>query len=180
MRAHHDVIMVGVGTVLADDPLLTVRLPGIEHRSPVRVILDSSLRTPLGSRLVAGTYEIPTWIVTAESAPVEAERRLVEAGVEVMRVSGREGRVDVGEALRLLGSRGVTRVFSEGGPSLGEALVEADLVDVLALATNRRDLGGEGIPALGPKLTRALNERMVRVASEDLGDDRLELFERKG
>jgi diaminohydroxyphosphoribosylaminopyrimidine deaminase / 5-amino-6-(5-phosphoribosylamino)uracil reductase len=178
MRAHHDVIMVGVGTVLGDDPRLTVRLPGLEHRSPVRVVLDSGLRTPPGARLVATAREVPTWIVAGEDAPLEPERRLAAAGVEVMRVGTRDGRIDLGEALRLLGTRGVTRVFSEGGPAIGEALVEADLVDACALATSATPLGEEGIPALGPHLSRALVETFHLVSSEDLGADRLDIFER--
>jgi diaminohydroxyphosphoribosylaminopyrimidine deaminase / 5-amino-6-(5-phosphoribosylamino)uracil reductase len=169
---------VGVGTVLGDDPRLTVRLPGLEHRSPVRVVLDSGLRTPPEARLVATAREVPTWIVAGEDAPVEPERRLAAAGVEVMRVGTRDGRIDLGEALRLLGTRGVTRVFSEGGPAIGEALVEADLVDACALATSATPLGEEGVPALGPHLSRALVETFHLVSSEDLGADRLDIFER--
>jgi diaminohydroxyphosphoribosylaminopyrimidine deaminase/5-amino-6-(5-phosphoribosylamino)uracil reductase len=95
-----------------------------------------------------------------------------------MRVGTRDGRIDLGEALRLLGTRGVTRVFSEGGPAIGEALVEADLVDACALATSATPLGEEGIPALGPHLSRALVETFHLVSSEDLGADRLDIFER--
>lgn len=178
MRAHHDVIMVGVGTVLGDDPQLTVRLPGLDHRSPVRIVLDSGLRTPPSARIVASAREVPTWIVAAEDAPVEPERRLVEAGVEVMRVASHRGRVDVTEALRLLGTRGITRVFSEGGPAIGEALIEADLVDIFALATSRVELGEEGVPAIGPRLAEALVDRFHHIASEDLGADQLDIFER--
>lgn len=178
IRAHHDAIMVGIGTVLADDPMLTVRLPGLEHRSPLRVIVDSALRTPPTARLVATAREIPTWIVATEDAPAAAERALVAAGAEVMRVASRDGRVDVTEALKLLAVRGLTRVFSEGGPSLAEALVEGDMVDTVALATSRTPLGEEGIPALGPKLARALHERFALWSTEDLGADTLEIFER--
>jgi len=178
MRAHHEVIMVGVGTVLGDDPQLTVRLPGLEHRSPIRVVLDSGLRTPPSAKIVTGAREVPTWIVAAEDAPVEPERRLVEAGVEVMRVASERGRVNVMEALRLLGTRGITRVFSEGGPAIGEALIEADLVDTFALATSRAELGEEGVPALGPRLSEALVDDFHHIASEDLGADQLDIFER--
>jgi diaminohydroxyphosphoribosylaminopyrimidine deaminase / 5-amino-6-(5-phosphoribosylamino)uracil reductase len=136
------------------------------------------LRTPPEARLVATAHEVPTWIVAGEGAPIEAERRLVAAGVEVMRVGTRDGRIDLAEALRLLGARGVTRVFSEGGPAIGEALVEADLVDACALATSERPLGEEGVPALGPRLSRALVEAFRLVSSEDLGADRLDIFER--
>ncbi|HEX2555800.1 MAG TPA: bifunctional diaminohydroxyphosphoribosylaminopyrimidine deaminase/5-amino-6-(5-phosphoribosylamino)uracil reductase RibD [Microvirga sp.] len=178
IRARHDAIMVGIGTVLADDPLLTVRLPGLESRSPVRVVIDSALRTPPVAQIVRTVDQVPTWIVATEAAPVEAERRLVAAGAEVMRVGTKEGRVDVAEALRLLADRGITRVFSEGGPNLAEALIAADRVDELATATSRAALGEEGFPALGPLLSRALAERFVRVANEDLGEDELDIYER--
>jgi diaminohydroxyphosphoribosylaminopyrimidine deaminase/5-amino-6-(5-phosphoribosylamino)uracil reductase len=170
--------MVAVGTVLADDPQLTVRLPGLDHRSPVRVIMDSHLRTPPDAQLLTTTGDVPVWIIAAEDAPVEAERRLVEAGAQVMRVAVRDGHADVHEALRLLGTRGITRVFSEGGPGFAEALIEADLVDEFALATNCRRLGEEGIPAIGPELAAALPKAFILRSSEDLGADRLEIFER--
>jgi diaminohydroxyphosphoribosylaminopyrimidine deaminase/5-amino-6-(5-phosphoribosylamino)uracil reductase len=179
LRAHADAIMVAVGTVLADDPQLTVRLPGLEHRSPVRVIVDSHLRTPPDAQLLSTADKVPVWIIAAEDAPVEAERRLVEAGAEVMRVAAaHDGHADVYEVLRLLGTRGITRVFSEGGPGFAEALVEADLVDEFALATNCMRLGEEGIPAIGPKLAAALSKDFTLRSSEDLGPDRLEIFER--
>ncbi|HEY8382484.1 MAG TPA: bifunctional diaminohydroxyphosphoribosylaminopyrimidine deaminase/5-amino-6-(5-phosphoribosylamino)uracil reductase RibD [Microvirga sp.] len=178
LRARHDVIMVGVGTILADDPVLTVRIAGLEHRSPIRVVLDSDLRTPISSRLVSGARSVPVWIVAGEHAPLEPEAALKAAGVEVMRVAETGGRVDVTEALRLLASRGVTRIFSEGGPALGEALVEADLIDTLALATSRTALGEEGVPALGPSLAAALATRFTPLSREDLGTDVLEIFER--
>jgi diaminohydroxyphosphoribosylaminopyrimidine deaminase/5-amino-6-(5-phosphoribosylamino)uracil reductase len=179
IRAHHDAIMVGIGTVLADDPLLTVRLPGLEHRSPVRVVIDTNLRTPPGAQLLTTSAEVPTWIVAGEDAPVEAERALVAAGAEVMRVSAHQGRVDVAEALRLLASRGITRVFSEGGPNLAEALIEADLIDELATATSRTPLGEEGLAALGPKLSGALDARFRLVSTDDLGADVLDIYERE-
>jgi diaminohydroxyphosphoribosylaminopyrimidine deaminase / 5-amino-6-(5-phosphoribosylamino)uracil reductase len=178
LRARHDVIMVGVGTVLADDPLLTVRLPGLEHRSPVRVVIDTRLRTPRSARVIATAAEVPTWVIAGEGASAAAERRLVEAGAEVLRVGAPGGRVDVGAALRLLGARGITRVFSEGGPTVGAALLEADLVDVLALATSRTALGVEGVPALAPKSEHLREERFTSLSTEDLGADRLDIFER--
>ncbi len=178
IRARHDAIMVGIGTVLADDPLLTVRLPGLEPRSPVRVVIDSALRTPADAQIVRTASQIPTWIVAAEEAPVEAERRLVAAGAEVMRASSRAGRVAIEEALRLLATRGITRVFSEGGPNLAEALIEADCVDEFATTTSRTALGEDGLPAIGPRLSQALPGRFVRVSSEDLGPDVLEFYER--
>jgi diaminohydroxyphosphoribosylaminopyrimidine deaminase/5-amino-6-(5-phosphoribosylamino)uracil reductase len=133
---------------------------------------------PETAYLVRTARDVPTWIVAAEDAPVEPEHRLAVAGVEVMRVASREGRLDLPEALGLLATRGITRVFSEGGPSLGEALVEHDLVDEFALATSNVPLGEPGAPALGAKLRAALKERFRLAATEELGPDRLELFER--
>ena len=180
IRAKADAIMVGVGTVLADDPQLTVRLPGMEDRSPVRVILDSRLRTPPAAQVVATASEVPTWIVAAENASAETERALAAAGADVIRVARAAGRIDLPEALRALAARGITRVFSEGGPSCAEALVEHGLVDEFALATSSTRLGAPGVPALGPRLRWALSEAFRRTSVEQLGPDRLELFERAG
>ncbi|UVF17390.1 bifunctional diaminohydroxyphosphoribosylaminopyrimidine deaminase/5-amino-6-(5-phosphoribosylamino)uracil reductase RibD [Microvirga terrae] len=178
MRAHADAIMVGVGTVLADDPLLNVRLPGLEGRSPVRIVVDSRLRTPPTARLVAGAGMIPTWIVTTVDAPVEPERALAARGVEILRVSSdANGRVHLPEALQLLGTRGLTGVFCEGGPDLADALARSDLVDELVLITGRSARGQGDVPALGP----ALQDRMDFLnpwAEEQIGPDLFMFWER--
>ena len=178
MRAHADAIMVGVGTVVADDPLLTVRLPGLEARSPVRIVVDSHLRTPAGARVVTGALEIPTWIVTSVEAPVEPERALVAQGVEVMRVSADErGHVRLDEALQLLGTRGITTVFCEGGPGLADALASADLIDELVLITGRSARGQGDVPALGPSLHDRMEILDLR-AEEQIGPDLFMFWER--
>lgn len=178
MRAHADAIMVGVGTVIADDPILNVRLPGLESRSPIRIVVDTHLRTPLTSRVVTGAREIPTWIVTTVQAPVEAERALVTQGVEVLRVSADEaGRVSLPEALQLLGTRGLTRVFCEGGPGLADSLAQADLIDELILITGRSARGQGDIPALG----LALQDRMDALdlyADQQVGTDLFMFWEK--
>ena len=178
MRAHADAIMVGVGTILGDDPLLTVRLPGLENRSPVRVVIDSRLRTPPTARVVTSAATIPTWVIATEHAPVEAERHLVEAGVEVLKAPASTEGVDLASALNLLGARGITRVFSEGGPRLAGSLIAADLVDDVAVLTSATALGEYGIPAIGPGLRRALEQSFEKVGTETLGPDRLDLFEK--
>ncbi|QRM27507.1 bifunctional diaminohydroxyphosphoribosylaminopyrimidine deaminase/5-amino-6-(5-phosphoribosylamino)uracil reductase RibD [Microvirga sp. VF16] len=178
MRAHADAIMVGVGTVLADDPLLNVRLPGLEARSPIRIIVDSSLRTPPTARVVSGAHDIPTWIVTTVEAPVEAEKVLTAQGVEVLRVSaGADGRVLLEEALQFLGTRGLTQIFCEGGPELADALAGADLIDELVLITGRSARGQGDAPALGP----SLQDRMDLLdgwAEEQIGPDLFMFWER--
>src|SRR5262249_37760933 len=85
LRAQCDAILVGIGTVLADDPMLTCRLPGMAARSPVRVVLDRSLRIPAGSRLVRSARETPLWVVTSELAEAAAAARLGAAGAQVIR-----------------------------------------------------------------------------------------------
>jgi diaminohydroxyphosphoribosylaminopyrimidine deaminase/5-amino-6-(5-phosphoribosylamino)uracil reductase len=182
MRARSDAILVGVLTVLADDPRLDVRLPGLTERRPVRVVLDSQLRTPLSAGLVATAHTQPTWIVCTERAPAEKEAQLVDAGVEVWRVPSADGRVSPGAALLALGSRGITRLFCEGGPTLAEALAASDLVDDIVLMTGSAALPASnsptGIPALGPMLQEALRTRFVRREDEQVGPDRIETFER--
>jgi diaminohydroxyphosphoribosylaminopyrimidine deaminase/5-amino-6-(5-phosphoribosylamino)uracil reductase len=180
-RARHDAIMLGIGSVLADDPLLTVRLPGLEARSPVRVVLDSELRMPADGALARTAREVPVWVFCAEDAPLAPEPALVAAGIEVMRVArGGDGRLDPGAALELLAQRGITRVYCEGGPSVGEALVARDLVDEVVLSTSPVALGGEGVRAVRPGLAAALADpaRFALVEEGRIGQDAFTWFER--
>jgi diaminohydroxyphosphoribosylaminopyrimidine deaminase / 5-amino-6-(5-phosphoribosylamino)uracil reductase len=160
LRASHDAIMVGVGTVLSDNPQLNVRLQGLEDRSPVRVILDSNLRLPLTSKLVATARALRVWVIAAEDAPAAPELALRERGVEVMRV-GRDasGALDLAASLRLLALRGITRIFSEGGPTVAQALVSSVLADIVIVSTADHSLGSEGVPALLPGLISALADK---------------------
>lgn len=180
-RAHHDAIMLGIGSVLADDPQLTVRLPGMASRSPVRIVLDSHLRLPLASRLVATACEVPVWVIATEAAPVEQELALVAAGVEVMRVSATaDGHLDLAEALKLLGTRGITRVFSEGGPTVGERLALAGLADEVIVSTSPDALGQEGVVAVRPGLARLLANPDLYALTESgpIGRDHFQHFTR--
>jgi diaminohydroxyphosphoribosylaminopyrimidine deaminase/5-amino-6-(5-phosphoribosylamino)uracil reductase len=185
MRTHADAVLVGISTVLADDPWLNVRLPGLEERSPVRVVLDSHLRLPSSSRLSATAARFRSWVVCSEAAPDGEEARLVTAGFEVIRVAaGPSGRVDLAAALLCLGARGLTRVFCEGGPTLAGALGEADLVDELVLITGAADLSVrvgaalEATPALQADLAAALRTRFRLVETEQVGPDTIQTFER--
>jgi len=183
MRAHADAIMVGVGTVLADDPQLTVRLPGMDERSPLRIVVDSALRTPATAEIVRTASAWPTWIVATDNAPIAAEQALRAAGVEVMRVAaGPDGRVDLTAMLQLFGSLGLTRILCEGGPALAEALARADLVDEVTLITASLAYDGReaGIAALGPALAEALagEGALVRFGEAMAGEDHLAFWER--
>ena len=158
MRATHDAIMVGIGTVLADDPLLTVRLPGCDAR-PLRVVIDSRLRLPLRSRLATTAQEFPTLVVTTPDAGADRESALIEAGIEVVRVEGDAfGRVDMFAATAYLAGRNLTRVFSEGGPRLGSHMLLEGLIDEVLIFTALRPLGRRGTSGLTDAARECLHD----------------------
>ena len=154
LRAAHEAIMIGVGTALADDPLLTVRQNGVEQPA-LRVVLDRRLRLPLSSRLAATAETYPTLVVAGAGAQARAD--LLARGVEVESVAEAPGGgLDLRAALELLAQRGVTRVFSEGGPSVGASLIKAGLADEVILITAQKPLGRPGRPALDAAALAAL------------------------
>ena len=183
LRARADAVMVGIGTALADDPRLDVRLPGLQGRSPLRIVLDSRLRLPLASRLVQGAGAHRTWLVTtgtALAAGPDHAGRLAAAGIEVVATGADEtGRIDLGAALAEFGRRGLTTILSEGGPTLADALAENDLVDEAVILTSPRRLDAPGLPAIGPSLRRTLDERMVAVDRDMLGPDMMDVWQRR-
>jgi diaminohydroxyphosphoribosylaminopyrimidine deaminase / 5-amino-6-(5-phosphoribosylamino)uracil reductase len=181
MRAMNDAVVTGIGTVLADDPQLTCRLSGMEQRSPVRVVLDSALRTPVQSRLAASATRTLDWVSVDEKAKPEHEAELSAAGVEVLRVPGANGQLDLAAVMRGLAGRGVTRVMVEAGPILAAAFLEADLVDEAALFCSPNPLGADGIDALeGLPLTALTQSPKLRlVGSEQVGADALQTYERR-
>jgi diaminohydroxyphosphoribosylaminopyrimidine deaminase / 5-amino-6-(5-phosphoribosylamino)uracil reductase len=122
LRANHDAIITGINTILADDPLLTCRLEGLENYSPVRVMLDSQLRFPLQARLAQSAGEIPVWIVTA-SEDRQKHEALRNLGITVKTVSAHNGHVDAKAALHWLAEQGITRVLAEGGAALNAHLL---------------------------------------------------------
>ncbi len=179
-RALHDAVMVGIGTALADDPVLTVRLPGMEARQPSRIILDRHARLPATSRLARTARETPVLLLTDARADAARVERLTREGVEVIAVAPEDrGEVDAPGCLRALAARGFTRIFCEGGPRLARALLRADLVDDLVLLTGTRPSRG-GVPALdaGSRALLAPGTRFDLVETRMLGPDRLSRYER--
>jgi diaminohydroxyphosphoribosylaminopyrimidine deaminase / 5-amino-6-(5-phosphoribosylamino)uracil reductase len=179
MRADHDAIMVGTGTVLADDPQLTCRLPGLEARSPVRVVIDRHLRIPTATRLIADARRVPTWVLTLRSADPGRRAAFVAAGVTVMDIDADpEGQVDLAAALAALGARGITRLLVEGGARLGAALLRARLVDRLAWVHAPLLIGGDGVPAVAGLALEALANApgFDGLSMEPVGDDVLTTF----
>jgi diaminohydroxyphosphoribosylaminopyrimidine deaminase/5-amino-6-(5-phosphoribosylamino)uracil reductase len=178
LRAQNDAIMIGIGTALADDPLLTCRLPGMAKNSPVRVVLDGALRLPLGSRLVQTARQTPVWTIAGAGASAAEEAALRTHGVEVLRVSGAGGRLDLAAVLKLLAARGITRLLVEGGPTLAAALLAADLVDEAILFHAAKIVGADGIDALDQAALTALTQRLQQGPSEPVGADRADVYQR--
>jgi diaminohydroxyphosphoribosylaminopyrimidine deaminase/5-amino-6-(5-phosphoribosylamino)uracil reductase len=180
MRSLHEAIMVGIGTAREDDPLLTVRLPGVDAR-PLRVILDSRLGLSPRSRLGATAREFPTLAIATRAAAQEREATLAAKGVETARVDADPaGGVDLKDALRLLARRGVTRVFSEGGPRVGARLIALRLADEVVLLTGLKPLARAGLAALDAKAYAILNDpaRYREIEAAVYGADALRRLER--
>ncbi|OYQ31783.1 riboflavin biosynthesis protein RibD [Niveispirillum lacus] len=151
LRAHHDAILIGIGTALADDPELTCRLPGLAGANPVRVVLDSHLRLPLTAKLVRGAATIaPTWVVTLTGADSAKAAALDAAAVRVLRVDAdKDGRLPVQGALTALAGQGITRLLVEGGPTVATAFLKAGVVDQVEWFRAPLLIGGDGLPAVG-------------------------------
>ncbi len=180
MRAMNDAIMVGIGTAIADDPMLTCRLPGMADRSPVRVVFDRDLRLPLKGALASSAGRIPLWVVTRADASAEQERALTDLGAVVIRIPGIGGSIDLAGTLHQLAARGITRLMVEGGPTIAASFVKNDLVDEAVLLHGPRKIGPTGIDALeGLKIEALTRSPRLRLRdSEMLGPDRAEHFER--
>ena len=180
LRAQCDAVLVGIGTALADDPLLTCRLPGMAKRSPVRIVLDRALRLPGDGKLVHSAREVPLWVMTSNTAEAPAAAKLGAAGVQVLRVKTSEHGLDLADALRMLSDKGITRLMVEGGAQVAASFVEAGLVDEVWLLRGPNEIGADGVAALGALPLGAITQSSsFRVrASEKLDHDTLTIYER--
>ncbi|MFP4002491.1 MAG: bifunctional diaminohydroxyphosphoribosylaminopyrimidine deaminase/5-amino-6-(5-phosphoribosylamino)uracil reductase RibD [Alphaproteobacteria bacterium] len=175
LRARHDAILIGSGTALADDPALTCRLPGLEARSPVRVVMDGQLRLPPDSALACTARETPVWLVTRAGHEGAALSRLKERGVNVIEIEGPQGApLEPAHVLSMLAERGITRLLVEGGARVASAFWKAHLVDRVIWFRAPLALGGDSRPAIealnlaGPDAAPRLTRRAVHACGEDM------------
>lgn len=171
LRATHDAIMVGIGTVLADDPDLTCRSEGKENLSPIRIVMDRQARLPTTSRLAMTVTKSPVWVVS------ECENgRLSDMGLNIIKINNNS---DINNILNILVEKNITRLLVEGGPKLATSFIAAGLVDRIYWFRAPTLAGDDGRPAF---LDLAIDDiadlrRFRRTSCEALGDDLLEILE---
>lgn len=147
-RASHDAILVGINTVLIDDPMLDCRIPGLSSHSPVRIILDSQLRILANSKICETAKDIETWVMTLNQDQ-EKISRLEAKGITVIKVEeNEEGRTSLKNVMEVLARRGITRVLSEGGGMVNASLFKANLVDRIIWFKSSESIGATGVNAL--------------------------------
>ncbi|MEI2301541.1 bifunctional diaminohydroxyphosphoribosylaminopyrimidine deaminase/5-amino-6-(5-phosphoribosylamino)uracil reductase RibD [Ensifer sp. MJa1] len=181
LRAETDAILVGIGTATADDPELTVRLPGLEARSPVRIVLDRRLDLPLHSKLVRTARESPVIVISgggsaeaggeADDSLAARRKALEAAGVEVLEANS------IADLLTALGSRGLSSLMVEGGAVAARAFLDAGLVDRIQLYTGPAAIGEDGIPS--PFDRKSIPAGFRRVVEAHYGEDVFEEYERE-
>lgn len=181
LRAESDAILVGIGTAIADDPELICRIPGLEDRSPLRIVLDEDLQLPLGGKLVKTARQYPVIAVAGHQLPFDENtdsaflgRRaaLDAAGVEVLQSHLGEP----GELLEALGTRGISSLLVEGGAKTARRFLEADLVDRILLFQGPADIGEGGIES--PVVKSNIPPSFMHIGESQFGDDRCDEYER--
>ncbi len=180
LRGTHDAVMVGVGTVLADDPELTCRICGFRQIPLVRIIVDSHLRTPLDGRLIRSLGRGPIWLLHRDGGDPHRRQAFADLGVRLMELPAAPIGLDIRAGLVAIARAGITRLLVEGGSSLSAALLRADLIDRLAWFTAPLLIGGDGLPAVAGFGVDALPDakRFVLDGRQIVGADRLAFYRR--
>jgi diaminohydroxyphosphoribosylaminopyrimidine deaminase/5-amino-6-(5-phosphoribosylamino)uracil reductase len=174
LRQAADAILVGVGTIAADDPLLTARLNGRRSKDPIRIILDTRLRIAPDARVLNHSSAADTWVIAGRGASEAAQRRLARKGVRVFEAETRDGRVDMGPLMDQLGAMGVTHLLIEGGSRVLASAFKAGIVDKVCFFFAPLILGGDdGVPiCTGTGADRIRDGiRLDRIATRRFGDD---------
>ncbi len=181
LRARADAILVGRGTIMADNPSLTCRLPGMECRSPVRVILDRFLRTPKDARLFEDEM-VPVWFICAAEEQEPNAKALHELGAEIIPVGiDAQGLPAIKEALEQLAKRGITRLLVEGGPSVARVFLDADLIDEAVIYQGPTAAGSDGLlPFVSEGLDRLTDcGHFTETDARSFGPDRMTSWQRR-
>ncbi|MBO6719396.1 MAG: bifunctional diaminohydroxyphosphoribosylaminopyrimidine deaminase/5-amino-6-(5-phosphoribosylamino)uracil reductase RibD [Rhizobiaceae bacterium] len=179
MRAEADAILAGIGTALADDPELTCRLPGLQGRSPVRIVLDANARLPVNSKLARSAREVPVLLAASIDADPARRTSLSECGVELIGADLVDGRVALPELLDDLAGRGISTLMVEGGAAVAGQFLKDGLVDRIALYSGTAAIGAAGgVPSPLSRDTIPAGFRIVREAR--FGEDRYAEWTRKG
>jgi len=178
MRVESDAVMIGIGTALVDNPRLTIRLPGLQARSPVRIILDAGARLPLDSNLVASAREVPLIVAAGPAAPEEQKAHLREAGVRVVEVNEGPAGIDLNQLLEMLATEGFTRVLVEGGANVASSVVAGDLADEVVIFRAAVVVGPTGVRALGNYALSAIERspRYRQIEAAIVGDDQMRRY----
>lgn len=183
LRARADAILVGRGTVEADNPTLTCRLPGMAQWSPVRIVLDSNLSLRQETSITQSLDQAPVWVFAAQDAPTPKSQRLEELGIRVFRVErGGQGGLSPGAVLETLAGQGITRLLIEGGPAVSGSFWNFALVDEIYVYRGSQSTGSSGLAALGSKgLDEIAQSAKFKLADQyNLGADVLTIYRRTG
>ena len=180
LRARNDAILVGRGTILADDPSLTCRLPGMSCRSPVRIVLDRRLRTPPEARLF-NDLMVPVWLVCSADEEHPNTDALQDRGAEIVPVPVDDhGLLTLRDVLETLAMRGITRLLVEGGPQVARAFLDADLIDEAVIYQGPKPAGADGLtPFAGEGLDRlTASGHFTQRDARSFGPDRMTWWRR--
>ena len=177
LRHAHDALLTGLGTVLADDPLLTDRSQRPRRRPLLRIVLDSQLRLPLTSRILDGIHD--DLLLVTRSEDRERQQAMIDRGARILVIDTQsEGGISLRELLRQLGQQDITSVMIEAGARLNRSALVADVVDKLYLFQAPRFLGPEAVPMLAgahaPSLPRLMRSRTERIGTDELEDTLIE------
>ena len=160
LRSENDAVMVGIGTILADDPLLTARglKNGSNRRQPVRVIIDTNLRMPLGGKIVKTAKKHQTIIACSNSANTTKAKKLEKEGIELMRVPTKSKKVSLAQVMKILAAKNITSVLIEGGSSINGSALNAGIINKMILIYAPKVIGGDMISVVGGNGAKMLKD----------------------
>ncbi len=181
MRAAHDAIMVGSGTALADDPLLTCRIPGLEKQSPIRIILDGRLRLMPTLQLVTTARDVPTWVITKSDSDNVKRAHLEREGVLIYDAPAHvKGELALKDVFHFLATQGITTVMIEGGERLAASVLRAHFADRIVWLEGPRHVGGDAVNIVETLGLEELAKGPLFHLTEtrSLGPDELKIFKK--